>query len=108
VAGASCHYSVADDDDDDAAADGVGMIAPNHLPMFNPVLEVEVAVSVRDVDEDRARKFVHFLRFDHQPRVAAGADDEKGSRGRWARGAPLPQELPQEVSARRGMAPGIS
>lgn len=56
----------------------------------SPVLEIDVGVSVRDVDEDRPRKFNHHLRFVHSRSV-------EGRKGAWARGARLPQEQPKEV-----------
>lgn len=77
VTEASCFYdsSACDDDGNDGST---------------PVLEIDVGVSVRDVDEDRGRKFVHHLRYDH-------SRSAEGRKGAWARGARLPQELPKEV-----------
>ena len=73
---ASCFndYSVCDDNNDGSS----------------PVLEIDEGLSVRDVDEDRARKFVHHLRFDHSRSV-------DGRQRAWTRGARLPQEMPKEV-----------
>jgi len=63
----------------------------------SPILVIEVAVSVRDVDEDRARKYIHHLRFDQLQ--AAQSSSLKDRKSDWARGTRLPQELPQEVGS---------
>lgn len=83
ITDASCYYEYyACDDNNDVSS---------------PVLKIDVAVSVRDVDEDRARKYVHHLRFDQFQ--AAPASSLKDRKSEWARGARLPQELPQEVGS---------